>query len=246
MSAEFENNILIVKNPVDNSELSRFTVTDETSFKSIASQAESYSKWSELSIKKRCYYISLLRKAIVANQGELEQTLKSETGKKDFDVFLEVFTVLEHLKQMPKIAKKALKPSYRNAGIMKSKKAYVLYEPLGVCGVISPWNYPLATPVGSTVQALLSGNNVILKPSEHTPLSALFIKRLWDKYVGFSDAFNVVIGGGDVGRMIVQSSKVDAICFTGSTKIGKLIGLSINPLKPSDLIGSLSKSILRL
>ena len=162
MSAEFENNILIVKNPVDNSELSRFKVTDETSFKSIASKAGSYSKWSELSIKKRCYYISLLRKALVANQGEVEQTLKSETGKKDFDVFLEVFTVLEHLKQMPKIAKKALKPSYRNAGIMKSKKAYVLYEPLGVCGVISPWNYPLATPVGSTVQALLSGNNVIL------------------------------------------------------------------------------------
>ena len=60
MSAEFENNILIVKNPVDNSELSRFKVTDETSFKSIVCQAESYSKWSELSIKKRCYYIKYL------------------------------------------------------------------------------------------------------------------------------------------------------------------------------------------
>ena len=223
MSAEFENNILIVRNPVDDSELSRFTVTDKSSFKSIASKVESYSKWSELSIKKRCYYISLLRKAIVQHQSELEEILKSETGKKDFDVFLEVFTVLEHLKQMPKIAKKALKPNYRNAGIMKSKKAYVLYEPLGVCGVISPWNYPLATPVGSTVQALLSGNNVILKPSEHTPLSSLFIKKLWDQYVGFSDAFSVVLGGGEVGGMIVQSSKVDAICFTGSTKIGKLI-----------------------
>ena len=157
MSAEFENNILIVRNPVDDSELSRFTVTDEPTFNSITSKVSSYSKWSELSLKKRCYHISRLRKAIVANQDELEKTLKSETGKKDFDVFIEVFTVLEHLKQMPKIAKKALKPSYRNAGIMKSKKAYVLYEPLGLCGVISPWNYPLATPVGSSVQALLSG-----------------------------------------------------------------------------------------
>ena len=223
MAAEFENNILIVKNPVDNSELSRFTITDETSFSSIASKCESYDKWASLPVKKRCFYITLLRKAIVKNQSELEKILKNETGKKNFDVFLEIFTVLEHLKQMPKIAKKALKPSFRNAGIMKSKKAYVLYEPLGVCGVISPWNYPLATPVGSAVQALLSGNNVILKPSEHTPLSSLFIKKLWDEYVGFSDAFNVVLGGGEVGKMIVDSDKVDAICFTGSTKIGKLI-----------------------
>ena len=162
-------------------------------------------------------------KVSTSHKKTLEKILKSETGKKDFDVFLEIFTVLEHLKQMPKIAKKALRPSYRNAGIMKSKKAYVLYEPLGVCGIISPWNYPLATPVGSTVQALLSGNNVILKPSEHTPLSSLFIKKLWDEYVGFSDAFNVILGGGDVGGMIVDSNKVDVVCFTGSTKIGKLI-----------------------
>ena len=86
MSAEFENNILIVRNPVDDSELSRFTVTDESSFSSIASKVESFSKWSELSIKKRCYYISRLRKAVVQHQSELEEVLKSETGKKEKEV----------------------------------------------------------------------------------------------------------------------------------------------------------------
>ena len=233
MSAEFENNILIVRNPVDDSELSRFTVTDEPTFNSITSKVSSYSKWSELSLKKRCYHISRLRKAIVANQDELEKTLKSETGKKDFDVFIEVFTVLEHLKQMPKIAKKALKPSYRNAGIMKSKKAYVLYEPLGVCGVISPWNYPLATPITSAVEALLAGNSVVLKPSEHTPLSVLYIKELWNKYICYNNAFNIVVGDSKVGKMLVSSDKIDMICFTGSTKVGKTIAKTCaETLKP--------------
>ena len=106
---------------------------------------------------------------------------------------------------------------------MKNKKATVFYEPLGVAGIISPWNYPLTTPLTSSVQALLAGNNVILKPSEHTPLTISYIKELWDKHIGFNQAFEIVFGGGDVGQMLVQSDDIDVICFTGSTKVGKMI-----------------------
>ena len=223
MAAIFEENILIIKNPVSNAEISRIDITNSKEFEILSDEVVQYKDWSLLSVKKRCSYISLLRKAIVKHQSELESIIKSETGKNDFDIFIEVFTMLEHLKQMPKIARSALKSSHRNTGIMKSKKAYVLYEPLGVAGIIAPWNYPLATPIGSSMQALISGNNVILKPSEHTPLTSMYIKDLWDKYVGFNKAFNIINGGGDVGRMIVESSSIDVLCFTGSTKVGKMI-----------------------
>ena len=186
MGAVFENNILIVKNPVSKQQIKKLEITSSSQVDSIILKVSDYKDWSSLSLSKRCYHINCLRKKIVKNKKELMNIIQSETGKKEFDIFVELFGLLEHLKQISKIAKKALKPNYRNAGIMKSKKAYVLYEPLGIAGIISPWNYPLTTPMTSTSEALLAGNNVILKPSEHTPLTALYIKKLWDKYIGFN------------------------------------------------------------
>ena len=134
--------------------------------------------WRNLSLSQRCYNINKLRKALVKNKDLIHKTLKAETGKPDFDILIEIFTTLEHLKEISKIAKKALKPSSRNSGLMKIKKAYVKYEPLGIAGVISPWNYPLATPITSSIEALLAGNSVILKPSEHTPQTSILIKKI--------------------------------------------------------------------
>ena len=156
-----------------------------------------------------------------------------QTGKKDFDAFLELFSLIEHLKEISKIAKKSLRPSRRNSGIMKNKKAMVFYEPLGIAGIISPWNYPLTTPLTSSVEALLAGNNVILKPSEHTPLTIIYIKELWDEHIGFNQAFEIIFGGGDVGEILVESKDIDVICFTGSSKVGKIIAQKCSlTLKP--------------
>ena len=223
MSGYIENQILVIKNPITDKDISRLDISSSMYVADIIAKAKQYKGWSSLSLNKRCSNINKLRKAIVKNKDELQNILKSETGKKDFDVFVELFGLLEHLKEITKIAKKSLKPNSRNAGTMKSKKAYVIYNPLGVAGVISPWNYPLTTPITSISEALLAGNNVILKPSEHTPLTALFIKKLWDEFVGYEDAFNIIIGAGDVGQMLVNSKDIDIICFTGSTKVGKLI-----------------------
>ena len=184
---------------------------------------QQYEDWRYLSLRKRCIYINKLRKVILKNKNELKDIIQKETGKKDFDILVELFGFLEHLKEISKIAKKSLKPSRRNAGIMKLKKAYVLYEPMGIAGIIAPWNYPLATPITSSVEALLAGNNVILKPSEHTPLTSLYIKKLWDEHIGFNQAFNIVLGAGDIGEILVESAKVDVICFTGSSRVGKII-----------------------
>ena len=70
---------------------------------------------------------------------------------------------------------------------------------------------------------MIAGNNVILKPSEHTSLIIQFLKKIWDLEIGYEKAFQVIYGAGNVGEMLVNSIKNDIICFTGSTKIGKII-----------------------
>ncbi len=223
MGSIINNNEIIVTNPSTLKEVDRIKCITENEFDIIVDKSKSYKNWSNLSLKERCYLINRFRKSILKEQNKVKEVLISETGKKEFDAFIELFSLLDHMKEISKIAKKALKPNRRNSGIMKTKKAYVLYEPLGIAGIISPWNYPLATPMTSTTQALLAGNNVILKPSEHTPLTALYMKKIWDKYIGYDNAFLVVCGGSATGEMIVESSKVNIVCFTGSTKVGKKI-----------------------
>jgi len=223
MSAKFSENTLQILNPITNNEVGRFDIPSEEMIKETIKSVKNDSEWSILTLSKRCSYINRFRKALVKHKDSIHETLKNETGKPDFDILIEIFTTLEHLKEITKIAKKALKTSRRSSGLMKTKKAYVKYEPLGVAGVISPWNYPLATPVTSIVEAFLAGNNVVLKPSEHTPMTSILVKEIWDEEVGFKDCFKILLGGGDVGNAVVQSKDIDIICFTGSTAVGKII-----------------------
>ena len=204
MTAIASDNKINIINPISQDTITVLDCTLEDQVNAIINTASDFNDWRNLTLTKRCDSINKLRKIILKHQFEVRDILQKETGKKDFDVFIELFGLMEHMKETSKIAKIALRPNPRNTGIMKNKKAYVLYEPIGVVGIISPWNYPLTTPLTSVVQALLAGNNVVLKPSEHTPLSALYIKELWDKYIGYNNAFNIVIGDSKVGKMLVK------------------------------------------
>ena len=223
MTAKFENNNLIVLNPLSGDKVDTLTVSDEKYINDSILNAKIDSSWSSLSVSKRVSYINKFRKELLKNKKEIASTIKNETGKIDFDITVEILTSLEHLKQIASIAKKALKIQRRNAGLMKTKKAYVKYEPLGVAGVIAPWNYPLATPLTSSAEALIAGNNVLLKPSEHTPLTSKLLKKIWDNAIEYKNAFQIIIGGADVGGSIVKNNNIDIICFTGSTSVGRTI-----------------------
>ena len=223
MSAKFENNNLIVLNPLSKEEIKSIPLSGNGEISKIIKNSKIDDSWSLLSVPGRASLIKKFRKALVKNKNEIQNVIKSETGKIDFDITIEIFTSMEHLKQITGIAKKALKLQRRNSGLMKTKKAYVKYEPLGVAGVISPWNYPLATPLVASVEALLAGNNVVLKPSEHTPLTSLLLKDIWDKYISYENAFQILIGGANVGEQIVRNNDIDIVCFTGSTSVGKII-----------------------
>ena len=104
---------------------------------------------------------------------------------------------------------------------LKGKKCLVRYRPLGVVGVIGPWNYPLTNSFGDCIPALAAGNSVILKPSEVTPLTSLLMGEMLDECGMPADVYQVLTGLGDVGAELVDH--VDFIMFTGSTATGKKV-----------------------
>ncbi|XP_072938317.1 aldehyde dehydrogenase, mitochondrial [Epargyreus clarus] len=101
--------------------------------------------------------------------------------------------------------------------------AYTRHEPVGVCGQIIPWNFPLLMASWKLGPALATGNTIVLKPAEQTPLTALYLAQLI-KEAGFPPGVvNVLPGYGDAGAAIVDHPDVDKVAFTGSTEVGKLI-----------------------
>jgi acyl-CoA reductase-like NAD-dependent aldehyde dehydrogenase len=101
---------------------------------------------------------------------------------------------------------------------------YILREPLGVVACIVPWNYPLMMAVWKVAPALATGNSVILKPAEQSPLSANLLAQLFLEAGGPAGVFNVVHGLGDeVGKALALHNDIDKVAFTGSTEVGKLL-----------------------
>jgi len=101
---------------------------------------------------------------------------------------------------------------------------YVLREPIGVVGAISPWNYPMLMAIWKVAPALAAGNTVVLKPAEQAPLSCLRIAELFVEAGGPPGVFNVINGIGEVaGKALALHNDVDKVTFTGSTEVGKLM-----------------------
>ena len=195
-----------------------------------------FSSWKQESVSSRSLLITKFRKKLISRIDDLVDTVCDETGKKSFEALLEVFTSMDHLNHAIHLSKKVLKTQSRNSGFLKYKRARVTYEPFGIAGIISPWNYPLILSLSPVVEALLAGNCVVLKPSEHTPLSTAILKEVWDSLGDYNDVFQVVYGEGDLGQHLVSSQKTDIICFTGSIKIGRLIAIECaKNLKPAIL-----------
>ncbi|XP_034943883.1 aldehyde dehydrogenase, mitochondrial [Chelonus insularis] len=124
---------------------------------------------------------------------------------------------------------------------------YTRHEPIGVCGQIIPWNFPLLMMAWKLAPALATGNTIVLKPAEQTPLTALYLAQL-TKEAGFPPGvINVVPGFGKAGAALVAHNDVDKIAFTGSTEVGKLVqeGAAKSNLKRTTLeLGGKSPNII--
>ena len=178
--------------------------------------------WSALSFEARAEELTAFRKAIAAHADELADLLHRENGKPELEAYVEVMMALGHVQHAAARAEIAMAPKKVSAGMLANFRATVSYHPLGVIGVIGPWNYPLFTPMGSIAYALAAGNAVVFKPSELTPLLAVKLAEIAAKTFALPDLLQVVTGAGATGAALAKAA-VDKIAFTGSAATGKRV-----------------------
>lgn len=178
--------------------------------------------WSRLALRERISVMLRLAELVQANAETFAVLDTLEMGKPigemlAIDVPGSVLTIRYLAECIDKIGGAC--PN-TNAGALH----YMLRQPIGVVGCITPWNYPLMMAAWKVAPALAAGNSVVLKPAEDASLSAILLGKLFLEAGGPDGVFNVVPGRGDVaGKALALSSKVHKIAFTGSTGVGRLM-----------------------
>lgn len=130
---------------------------------------------------------------------------------------MEIVPTLDAMHYFAHAAENLLRPQKIDIGQygMMGRSSSILFKPLGVIGIISPWNFPLATPADEVVMALMAGNAVVLKPSELTPLIALKIGEIFSRAGLPEGLLEILTGDGSTGAALIEA-RVDKIMFTGS------------------------------
>jgi len=178
--------------------------------------------WGGLSFDEREKHLQAWKGVMTRRIAQLAAVMHKETGKPHGDAMLEAALAIDHLAWAASHAEKVLKRRKVPSGLlMANQAAYVEYQPLGVIGVIGPWNYPVFTPMGSIGYALAAGNAVVFKPSEYTPGVAEWLARTFLETVG-RPVFSVVTGFGETGHALCTAG-VDKIAFTGSAATGRKV-----------------------
>ena len=180
--------------------------------------------WAKTSFAERRRVMKSLLAHIVGHQERLCRIAVRDSGKTMVDAALgEIFPVCEKLRYVIDNGERDLSAEERPSGLLKHKRARVEFPPLGVCGVIAPWNFPIHNLFCPTIPALFAGNAVVCKVSEHTSWSAAPLVDVFRSVLsarGHSpDLVQVVTGFGETGAALV-SSGVDKIFFTGSPQNG--------------------------
>jgi acyl-CoA reductase-like NAD-dependent aldehyde dehydrogenase len=177
-----------------------------------------------LTVRQRVRVMRRLRGLLVRRMDDVIDVIHAETGKPAVEALgHEILIVAGLIRAYEKRAPKVLKPKRVGTGILVNKGGTKLYEPCGVVGVISPWNFPFSMPGIPTVAALFAGNGVVIKPSEVTPRTGRMLAELWRQAAPeHADLVQVVQGAGDAGAALVRSG-VGKIAFIGSPGTGRKI-----------------------
>ena len=180
-------------------------------------------EWGKMPVGGRSLLINRLADLVEQSKEELAQLEALDNGKPvTIAGGVDIPQAVAHLRYYAgwptKIEGETIPVSWPNMFV------YTLKEPVGVCGQIIPWNFPLLMASWKISPALAAGCTVILKPAEQTPLTAIRLGQLVQE-AGFPDGVvNVLTGDGSTGAALVDSTSIDKIAFTGSTEVGRRIG----------------------
>jgi succinate-semialdehyde dehydrogenase/glutarate-semialdehyde dehydrogenase len=215
---------LRVVNPATLELVGTVTTTHPAAVQEIVSEAKlAQEAWGETSLADRRAVLVRVADAVLERADEIADTVVAETGKPRVEAFTtELFPALDALVWLAKQAPKLLAPE--RVGYpqlyLKHKRASLHYEPVGVVGVIAPWNFPFAIPFTQVAYALAAGNSVVLKPSELTPFSGALVAEL---FATAGAPVRVAQGDGAVGDALVKARGLGKVLFTGSAEVGRIV-----------------------
>ncbi len=180
-------------------------------------------EWAELGFEGRARYLRRAAEILVDKQEAFVDVIVAETGKPRVEALsAEILTCCDALNFYAKRARRILADRTVPLHLIKTKKLKISYRPLGVVGIITPWNFPFVLSLNPTAQALIAGNTVVLKPSEVTPFSGRLVDTLLREAGLPGGVFNLVLGDGETGAALVEGG-VDKISFTGSVRTGRKV-----------------------
>ena len=211
-------------NPATGETLAEVAEADQADIdKAVAAARRAFEgKWSKVSARDRGRMMYKLAQLIESRAQELAELETADNGKPIREsLYVDIPQVVENFEYFAGYATKIEGETIPVPGQMFN---YTLREPLGVCGQIIPWNFPMLMAAWKLAPALAAGNTVVLKPAEQTPVNAMELGKLIQE-AGFPDGVvNIVPGYGETaGAALAAHKGIDKIAFTGSTEVGKLI-----------------------
>lgn len=197
--------------------------TEEDVRQAVTRAARAGRIWRNQPFKERVAALERAAKSMLARRSEILQLVKTEVGKVDVDaMFTEALGPLDAVSGWSRVTGKAMRRKVRlNPLSFPKKRAHIDLVPRGVIGVIAPWNFPVSGLYRSLIPALMTGNAVVLKPSEYTPLSSRWLAdRLAAELP--EGVIQVVQGDGAIGAALLEAG-IDACVFTGSSATGRKV-----------------------
>lgn len=205
----------------------------------MAESRKAQAKWGKVPVKERSRRILKIKNYLVDNIDELSKIISNDNGKVKFDALAtEIFPAIMATKYYIKNAPKFLKPKKipSSSIVLANKRSFVRYEPFGVVGIISPWNYPFAIPYSEVIMALLAGNGVILKTATETQLVGKALRDAVNSADLPEGLFQYINIPGRVAGEAFLKSGIDKLFFTGSVPVGKtLMRIAADTLTPVSL-----------
>jgi len=180
--------------------------------------------WAELTLEDRARYLERAAQVLIDESDDIRDLIVAEQGKPRNEAFaMEVLPTIDALTWIARSGIEILADEKIPMPqlFLKTKSSSFTYEPLGVIGIISPWNYPWSVPFGEVALALMAGNGVVLKPASLTPLTGERIGRAFER-AGIPEGLVRVVHGADAGAAVL-SSTVQKIFFTGSVSTGRTV-----------------------
>ncbi len=224
--------------PYNKQLLAEFPCADAAAVEQSVQKAQQRFAAGTGTLKERLAKILKLRSIIARKADEIASLISTEVGKPLAEAYsAEIAGVLDTCFWLASEAPDILDTKRIKLAnpLAFGKQCFLTYEPLGVIGIISPWNFPFSIPIQSVLQAVAAGNTVVLKPSEKSSLVALRIKELFDE-AGFPEGtVNVILGDGMTGKLLSEA-RLGRLILTGSVRAGqRILEQTANNLTPVTL-----------